>query len=296
MGKSGLTVDFDLRAEVLAGLLQSKRRDTSVFLQKLGIFKRNYSKDVEEIQKETENQFVIKANREGFYDMLPEDLFHFEEPQKKELEFSLKTKKKKEQEVNARKFFAPFENQFFEIQTTLELIEKQTFESAINEELMHTFFEKQEVFAMLSPIQKAKLNFFFPLAYKFRGKVDFIEFMFCSIFQMEIKCIIKRKQTNAYCNYFSLIGDATLGVDSIVENYLTESTEICQITVNNLNHDEVHQFMPGEINHSLIIHILRFFAVEQMGIEIFTNFANLQNYTVLGNEEASFIGYNTILS
>jgi len=296
MAKSGLSIDFDLRAEVLTGLLQSKAINSTVFIKKLGSFKRNYSKDVEEIQKESENTFFVKVNREGFYDMLPEDLFHFEEPQKKELDFPAKTKKKREQESSARKFFAPFENQFFEIQTTLELIERQTFESAINEDLMHTFFEKQEVFEMLSPIQKAKLNFFFPLAHKFRGKVDFIEFMFCSIFQKEITCSTKRKQTNAYFEYFSFIGEAVLGVNSIVDNYLTESTEICQINIHNLKHEEVLEFMPGEINHSLILHILRFFVVEQMEIEIFVNFAPLQDYTVLGNEDPSFIGYNTVLS
>jgi len=296
MGKSGLSIDFDLRAEVIAGLVKSKVKNTSVFVKKLGIFKRNYSRDVEEIQKETENQFVIKVNRESFYDMLPEDLFHFEEPQKKELDFPAKTKKRREQENNARKFFAPFENQFFEIQTNLELIERQTFESAINEDLMHTFFEKQEVFEMLSPIQKAKLNFFFPLAHKFRGKVDFIEFMFCSIFQRDITCSTKRKQTNAYCDFHAYVGESILGVDSIVEDYLTESTEVCQITINNLKHDEVLQFMPEEINHSLIIHILRFFIVEQMEIEIFVNFAPLQDYTILGIEDPSFIGYNTVLS
>lgn len=295
MAKSGLSVDFDLRAEIIAGLLQSNGKNTTVYLQKLGIFKRNYSKDVEEIQKESDNNFLIKVNREGFYDMLPEDLFHFEEPLRKELDFTAKTKRKREQESSARKFFAPFENQLFDIQTIIELIEKQTFESAINEDLMHTFFEKQEVFEMLSPIQKAKLNFFFPLAYKFRGKVDFIEYMFCSIFQKEISCLTVRKQVSAHCNYYSNIGDTVLGVDSIVENFLTESTEVCQVTVNNLKHDEAKQFMPGEINHSLIIHILRFFIVEQMEVEILINFAALHNYTSLGADDVSYLGYNTIL-
>ncbi len=91
-----------------------------------GLFMRNFSNDISDAYADMVNDLLILCvTRNSLYDVLPSGLFHHIindfDREKRKIEFE----KLKKEEENARKFFLPFDNEFFihYVNIELELIE-----------------------------------------------------------------------------------------------------------------------------------------------------------------------------
>jgi hypothetical protein len=115
------TIYTDYKAEAMAYNLMKYYADIDqVFLKRLGNNNRSFHKDVESISSqvyELEERIVsISSYREGIYDYLPESLFHPPSLGKyngRIDDIVAKMQKQKKIELNARKFFQPFELETF---------------------------------------------------------------------------------------------------------------------------------------------------------------------------------------
>ena len=115
-------VNFDIKIEVLlAELIKNFPELKNHFLiTNKGQFTRNYRRDI--LQTSTHNfdttvlpYLLIELSRDGFYDMLPEGVFHYptaSEVRQDVADMTREYKKKKKEEQEARVFFTPFENEF----------------------------------------------------------------------------------------------------------------------------------------------------------------------------------------
>ena len=105
----------DIKAEVIIADLVERGFDFSKIIVKHdGLFKRNYSKDISDVYLDmVKDILVFNVSRDSLYDILPEGLFHHVfgnlEADNRNQEFE----KLKQEEDNARKFFLPFDNEFF---------------------------------------------------------------------------------------------------------------------------------------------------------------------------------------
>ena len=115
----------DIKAEVIVADLIDKGMGTDQLLVvHKGSFGRNYSKDIAEVDLDmVKNYIVFHISRDSLYDVLPEGLFHdvsrFNklDADGRKIEF----RKQKKEEADARKFFLPFDHEFFHHKTRLEL-------------------------------------------------------------------------------------------------------------------------------------------------------------------------------
>ena len=75
-------VPLDLRAEVLVNELIVRRFSVNdLFVKPVGLFRRRFDKDIHSVDVTQLNDEqvvqVLRLNREGLYDALPENLFHY---------------------------------------------------------------------------------------------------------------------------------------------------------------------------------------------------------------------------
>ena len=126
----------DVRTEVLvAELLHEGLNPDDLTILHAGQHKRTFRRDLDqvnvEVNKNNRNNLVFTLNRDSIYDSLPESLFHHISTQQQGS--SVKNmvgsyRKRKEEERQARAFFAPLENEFFLQRAFVELMEQEFLE------------------------------------------------------------------------------------------------------------------------------------------------------------------------
>ncbi len=120
---------FDLRAELLFdSILDYDIDDIDVVLKYNGLFYRNYSKDKMNVSQDLINPDIlnIDLSRDGFYDILPENITHNREKSQKD-DAVQEFKNRKREEKEARHFFSPLENEFFRFRHSIEKYESDFF-------------------------------------------------------------------------------------------------------------------------------------------------------------------------
>jgi len=105
----------DINAEVIIADLVERGFDFNKMVVKHeGLFKRNYSKDISDVYLDMiKDILVFNVSRDSFYDILPEGLFHHVFGNLGAGSRQQEFEKLKQEEDNARKFFLPFDNEFF---------------------------------------------------------------------------------------------------------------------------------------------------------------------------------------
>ncbi len=124
-------VFYDIKAEaVIADLIENGLNIDDFVSSRKGIFKRRYTRDIDSVGelKLNNGQSLVEIilNRDGFYDSLPEGLFHERSRKSSNNEASSNESKRLKQEEKAtRNFFLPFENEIIRQGVMLELEERK---------------------------------------------------------------------------------------------------------------------------------------------------------------------------
>ena len=124
-----------IKAEIVADLIESNKPFIDYQVQYQGKFTRNYEKDILNIadllltlqnyEIENNNALIFKLSRDGFYNSLPEAMFHdcsrFAKQKNLDEDGFKKEYDKQLEEIRyAKKFFLPFENIFFQYRVKCE--------------------------------------------------------------------------------------------------------------------------------------------------------------------------------
>ncbi|WP_407478367.1 hypothetical protein [Elizabethkingia anophelis] len=114
-----LQTDFRVEA-VAANILKYYDTQANIYIKRIGLNDRAYLKDIKGITTSSydldEENIIIETYREGIYDYLPEGIFH--PPSLGASSTNIDSvvreiRKQKAVEDDARKFFQPFELEFF---------------------------------------------------------------------------------------------------------------------------------------------------------------------------------------
>lgn len=132
-----------IKAEVLlAELLQNSSMTLDdVIIKNQSSFNRSYRNDLillENVDNQFE-KFAFHLSRNGIYDLVPEGLFHSENKKNTGESYNSKRKEIKNTEQDARRFFAPIENEFFHQKLEIEQNERK---------MLNSFYSLEEQFLM----------------------------------------------------------------------------------------------------------------------------------------------------
>lgn len=216
-----------IKAETYINYLEKSEleaHDFSVFYE--GVFKKNYSGDILKEEKVYDTGRLVKRNfylsREGFYDKLPEGMFH---PADRSLRLSPFNQNKgsddsydqrQKEKEHARKFFFPFENSLFSINLELE-----DFICSWHKDPIFALQEKifkDDALSDLDPEYKKRIIRFLPFFPQLKRDINMLKFFLCAIFDANVAIKQKEELATIYDDsqeYKNVLGEATLS-DSLV--------------------------------------------------------------------------------
>ena len=256
----GLQKDFsaltiDLRAEVLgAEFIKHGIPEDQLTFRTVGGFRRPIGKDVEDIQLERsekdEERLTIRINREGIYDMLPEGVFHFRSGDKKEKKGKLdvldRIRQSRNEEQAARKFFAPFENEFRQISLRLEFRRRSLLQPGAmdrNRELFEAIYGDSGV---LDEYQLLTLLYILPIVHQIRGNLDRIGRCIALLIGYRVAVTVRsQSHTETLAGDPPGLGNARLGIDAIAGNSFQSFNKFYDISIENIEKERLTAFFPN---------------------------------------------------
>ena len=295
---------YDIRAEVLlAEMIMNNVQTEEIEIATNSVFSRNVHNDIEKVE-ETEypttrrRRLRFLLNRDGLYDLLPEDLFH--QPldhtaSKDGKKIMQEIKEQQQRELAARKFFLPYEQEFFRLRIRLEM-EERKFMFANSGQMETDVLARLWNFPeFLDEEQKMKLGLLMPAMHRLVGDRELCGFIASDITGDEVS-ITENFRSHSGFSEDPLMGEISLGTDLIMGGEY-QSMEPCnnwKINIKDIK--QLTQYMPG--GRRAEIH--KFLSNLMIPLENEVNFElDISGRTkefVLGDEErAGMLGYETFI-
>lgn len=250
-------LEKDFKAEVIAAeLVEHGTPEERIVIQLLGAMKRSFRKDVEAVKNEVseydDKEYVlIQTPREGFYDMLPEGLFHQPAAHKAaqtEREIIKIMKLRREEEQNARRFFIPFEAALNHLRVQMALYENRLDKRTYYTELANIFSSQWEIFQYLDTRQADLFLHLIPILHDIRDNHPVIETIMEMMFDLPVQLHLRTQlPLHPPEPIISKLGDSTLGIDATTGNGLYyEGVDEIVIKIGPVTGEVFQQFMPGK--------------------------------------------------
>ncbi|MBC8033522.1 MAG: type VI secretion system baseplate subunit TssG [Chitinophagaceae bacterium] len=296
---------YDVKPEVQLLLAMEKGLlpdDFLMFFDKL--FNREYSKDVvsSEVKEDArkQNQLHLHLSRSGFYDQLPEGLF-FQLPQKSskgmkvaEMAGDYKQNKKKEEDI--RRFFLPFENDFFTQRLHLEREETMLLEGLKSGILNEYFIRFWNLPATIPKPFIIPLILLLPYAYKIAGDLGLTAESLGQLLREKVR-LTKRAagMQHAETAEAPALGEAKLGLDMVCGEVFWEGTPWLEIEIGPLKYSKVSDYIEGGRRFSLIETFNRFFIPAGVDVKVSIVVAEEEQSMLLEKGAEPVLGYSSVL-
>jgi len=302
-------IDTDFKAVTLAAEIieQGQTGTDQVIILPVGAQQRAYAKEIAGISTyqslyRNRDMLAISINREGLYDMLPEGLFHqppassvmiTEEAMIRDIAI------RREEEKQARAFFAPFEAELYHIRTIVELYESRLDKKSEYDELVNIFLKEWKEFKCFTNQQMVILMHVLPVIHEQRNNLPFISnvlsIMFKTDINLEYHLSTSKEMAAAAKQFETKLGSGVLGVNFIAGT-VDEPEEELVITIGPLSAQEMLAFLPGTRSAQAMGVLLSYFIPLQTGINIKHIVQPDFQKMVLGpGEENACLGFTTYL-
>jgi len=276
----------DLRAEVLAAeFLESGILLDNISIKPAGTFRRTFSKDVlraelYESENAAETELVMDVSREGLYDMLPEGLFHQPDPQRSgfsldDLVESIPKTKKEDEET--RKFFYPFEKEFYRSRIRIEYNERRGIDSLVGQRNDSTGGRyERDLFLRIWPELEAidrdyrpALIQVLPRIHEVVGDMELTQYIMQKVIGERVQVSLASKYWQPFSeDNQSVLGDCFLGYDAYAtKGYCVEVPEIT-IAVGPLEDHFPGEFLPGAPAFNVLHLLAKYLLAAEMDFHI----------------------------
>jgi len=232
-----------------------------------GSSRRPFSTEIQSVNpyiSETSNEeFVrIHMNREGFYDMLPEGLFHTLHAGSEILDEDVMiqdVRNKRRQEQNARKFFAPFENELFYLRTQLDQYESRLDMQTTYQDMSNLLLSNFPELHRLSPRQRVIWMHFIPEIHNHKNDIAYAQQLLRNLLNIPIE--IHRATHDRKIDWQeiglppSTLGYCQLGVDSLTTMNFERNESYFNITIGPSYPQLLKNYLPNA-KDEYIIHLV----------------------------------------
>lgn len=277
----------------------------------IGGARRAFSKEIEKcyafISEVSNKQIIrIESNREGLYDMLPEGVFHKLATGTEVLDEDVMIediRTKRQEETEARKFFAPFEIELNHLRLQLEIYETrldmQTSYNEMSNLLIHSWPELQ----ILNSKQRVIWMHFIPEIQYHKNDLNYIEQFLNLLLNIPVNLQLKRLTRpltwidNDIQSKASL-GNCSLGISTILTQEIEIDVEVLEIRLGPTYHQLIKSYLPNEENEIIINTVLDYLLPAELDHQIIYDLLPEVKSTFLGQENQesiSILGHTTYL-
>jgi hypothetical protein len=304
--KNNLDTDFKVIVKV-AELIEDGVFDSDqVIIVPAGPKHSAYSKDIgghsffysESKRKEC---IHIEVNQEGFYDMLPEGVFH-EPPtgssRLSEQEMINDVQQRREEEKDARKFFIPFEAELNYLKTLLELYENRLDKKTSYDDLTRIFASEWKEFESLGKEQSVIWMHFLPMIHQKRNDIEFLGRLLTLLFKVPVKIesYTGLRQVKIQETLQFKLGSGALGINSIIGRNFDNEQEEVHIHIGPAKTERLVDFMPGTADSDILDLVVSYILPIETDVKIKLITENEHRIGALGTDSShSFLGYTVYL-
>uniref|UniRef100_F4C6C1 Type VI secretion system baseplate subunit TssG n=1 Tax=Sphingobacterium sp. (strain 21) TaxID=743722 RepID=F4C6C1_SPHS2 len=305
---NSLTTDFKASSIIAAILEEGEMQDDLVEIVPSGPDRSVYAKEIKGVEhyySETlmQDRVVIKVNREGFYDMLPEGLFHripkYKDRMTKE-EMIAHVRERREEEKFARQFFMPFEAALYHLRMLLDLYENRLDKRSSYRDLAKLFVPLWPEFATLDNEQCIVWMHLIPYIPHKRNDLSFLESAIEALFNVrgkvicQTQCTIKTEIPPAH--QFAL-GNGYLGVDTIIGRHFMHQEDKVRILMGPAPIEKLLCFLPQQSNRRTLDTLCHYLLPIDTAVELQLSYLPGDRVGSLGKDSKyALLGYTAHLS
>jgi len=296
---------FDIKAEAILLLaMEQGLLEEDFVVAGDRIFNREYSSDVvsSELKEDSrkQNYLHIHLSRSGFYDQLPEGLF-FQLSERggrgskaTDMSTDYKLNKKKEEEI--RRFFLPFENDFFLQRLNLEREETMLLEGLKSGILNEYFIQFWNLPDSIPRQFVIPLILLLPHAFKIAGDTRLTADCLQQLLREPVSvCKEEATQVDASGIYPPHLGEARLGQDMVCGKEFWDGTPTLKFEIGPLRYSKISDYLFCGKRYDLMETFYRFFVPAGMDVELAIVVSDEEQNMMLEKEAELVLGYSTTL-
>jgi len=246
----------DVRAEVIVAMLLREKniKSDQLVVSNKGVHKRSFSNDIHRID---ENhfmsggyQFLVQLNRDGIYDVIPEAFFHpsrnNEKGSNQARVMSEQYKRRRNEEKEARDFFAPIENEFFLQRVNIENTEVQALSKLHQYDLSLPFFGLNSRDKLMPDYLCRKWAALLPYVSEITGNMEYLKQ--CAEFFLEQKVELVNRPSKISQKDFdsSKMGSSILGEDMLLGDCFNACFKHIELLVKEIPSSKALLYIPGQ--------------------------------------------------
>jgi hypothetical protein len=296
---------YDVKTEAqLALALQNGLPAEDVVISCDNYFHREYSKDIlfSEIKEDAgkKEYLLLHLTRQGLYDQLPEGLFYQEgRPAHQsvsalEMAAEYKINKKKEQEI--RRFFTPFENDFFWQRIQLEKEETQLMEGFDTGVWNDYFIRFWGIAAAVPPLLVTRFIRLLPYAHAVSGHPEVMARCLATLLQEPVSVqLVAAQDSQASSSCIHQLGQLQLGMDMVLGDRFYEDYPVMEFVIGPLQHTPVTDYLEGGGREAFLEMFFRFFVPADADVVTRIEVDREKSFLVLQEDVQPVLGYSSVL-
>jgi hypothetical protein len=292
----------DIRAEVLvAQLLKSALTWPQLVVHADHFFTRRFSRDITdtEIVDAQAEALHIHLSRTGLYDLLPEGLFFApvsaDKSPKNAGEMAEEYKANQAVEAGIRRFFAPFENEFFyhrvqNFETEVTLL------NGLQDELLNRYFIGfWNMPETIPPAMAIKMILLLPYIHQVTGDADLMAESLQTILNEKVSCRLLVQANQDTGLHYNILGGYELGNTLTCGKMYFEEDHCFEFTLHLRETASPTHFLPGGKLYPVLDTFRRFFVPAQTDMITMVKLPLEQEQMRVGHETGSILGMATVI-
>ncbi len=292
---------WDIKAEALLLLAVDRGLEQDEYMVGCdALFSREFSKDISfsEVKEDSQKKPLLQLHlsRTGLYDQLPEGLFFQARKQTTTGDMCADYKHNKKREEEIRKFFLPFENDFFKQRLAIEEEEDRLLEG-LRSGLLNDYFTRfWDLPAALPKALAAPFVLLIPYAYQIAGNLDLTTHSLEQLLKEQV--VIHKKnirQMAAHGMHTPCMGEGVLGLDLVCGNEFFEDNFALEIEIGPLKNSQVTEYLPGGSKKLLIETFARFFVPAGTETIVSINVEQERQHMCIKKDAGPLLGYSSTL-
>ena len=306
---------FDLRLEVvLADLLAHGYAFDDFLVRPVSLFARRYRRDIGTVSQESFERShrpvmrtVLEVHREGLYDALPQQVFHQPGNDSSSFPPGIRamvedSRVQRRKEKATRRFFLPFEQEFFRFRVRIEQEERRYFTSLsarwYNEALAR-FWNLTD--AGLPPVPLTNLLYLLPLACNIVGNLARTQLCFESVLGQAVQLrvieplrhALPSPGTSEPSTGVALL-NLELGRDLLLGGEYQETLPALEISILDLSVAELERYLAGEWPAKALALLCDYFVAFETDVVLRYELGTTEPSFQLGEgEDAPVLGFTT---
>ncbi|RZJ51458.1 MAG: hypothetical protein EOO19_00585 [Chryseobacterium sp.] len=303
LAKQITSLKHDIKAEVIINnLLKNKDiHELQYVIFKDGQFSRAFrfdvlDSDVIDYDLDANQMLKIVLSRDGFYDMLPQNLIHAarnDSPEKEVDGMIREYKIQKKQQKESRLFFQPFENEIFSYGVQIESFE-QDFLSDLNGFLVpDMFYDFWGISRDLPSLLVSKFIRILPFAYKIVGNIDLACEILSSLLEEKVTTSIKTYQKYMDEDQSILLGMSRLGLELITGNSYDDYSSHFNLQIGPLKKSNFSEYIHDGAMKKFVDLFYEYFFPIEVEIETVILLPEEKESFEFTSQQNSILGYNT---